>query len=53
MGTERDILLSVADLARRFRMAPSSIGYAVMRGKKIAEEKGIKQYNNVGKGNIE
>lgn len=36
-----DLGLSVTDLARRFRMAPSSISYAVMRGKKIVEEKGI------------
>jgi chromosomal replication initiation ATPase DnaA len=36
-----DLGMSVTDLARRFNMAPSSISYAVMRGKKIAEEKHV------------
>ncbi len=36
-----DLGISVTDLARRFHMASSSISYAVLRGKKIAEEKNI------------
>lgn len=37
----RDLNISVTDCARRMSMSPSSISYAVMRGKRLAEEKGI------------
>ena len=36
-----DLGITVTDLARRCHMSPSSITYAVMRGKKIAETKNI------------
>ena len=36
-----DLNVTVTDVARLVGMAPSAISYAVMRGKKIAEEKGL------------
>jgi hypothetical protein len=37
----RDLDTTVTELARLVGMTPSAISYAVMRGKKIAEEKGL------------
>lgn len=36
-----DLNVTVTDVARLVGMAPSAISYAVMRVKKIAEEKGL------------